>query len=133
MFNWAMIGQFQFFCLSSLRLSLQHLSSLLMFPLQELVDGFSLIKVKVGACLIRKKLFNLSIKSLAKICFPTSSNCKPSQKTWCGDVIIVNENKWVVSAHVRNALVYTWNVSTCQFVVNNSRDQNPFNSSWFTL
>ena len=52
MFNWAMIGRFKFFCLSSLRLSLQHLPLLLMFTLQELVDGFSEIKVEVGASVL---------------------------------------------------------------------------------
>ena len=51
MFNWDMIGRFKFFYISSLRLSLQHLVSLSMFPLLELVvlDGFSEIKVEVGA------------------------------------------------------------------------------------
>ena len=54
MFNWAMIGRFKFFCLSSLRLSLQHLSSLSVFPLQELVvsNEFSENKVEVGAFLL---------------------------------------------------------------------------------
>ena len=76
-----MIGRFKFFCLSSLRLSLQHLSSLSLFPLQELVDMFSGIKVEVGASvLFVKKLFKLSIKLLAKKRFPTSSKCKPLRK-----------------------------------------------------
>ena len=46
-----MTGQFNFFCLSSVRLSVQHLSSFSMFLLQELVvsDGFSEIKVEIGA------------------------------------------------------------------------------------
>ena len=45
------MGQFKFFCLSSVGLSLQHKFLLSMFPLQELVvsDGFSEINVEVGA------------------------------------------------------------------------------------
>ena len=46
-----MIGRLKFFYLSSLRLSLQPLSLLSMFPLQELVvpDGFCEIIVEIGA------------------------------------------------------------------------------------
>ena len=48
--TWAMMRRFKFFCLSFLRLSSQHSSSLSMFPSHELVvsDGFSEIKVEVG-------------------------------------------------------------------------------------
>ena len=74
-----MIGRFNFFSKISLRHSLQHLSSLSIFPLQELVvsDEFSEIKVEV---LTRKTLFKLSIKLLAKICFLTSSKCRLHRK-----------------------------------------------------
>ena len=61
MLNWAMIGRFILFCLNFLRLSLQHLSSLSMFPLQELVvsDRFSQIKLKVGAFFFFVKIFQI--------------------------------------------------------------------------
>ena len=64
MFNRAMIGPFKFFCLSSLRLSLQYLSSLSMFPLQELVvsDVFSEIKVEVGASFLFAKSVQIIYK-----------------------------------------------------------------------
>ena len=54
-----MMGRFNFFCPSPLRLSVQHLSSLSIFPLQELMvlDGFSEINVDVGTSFLLLKNF----------------------------------------------------------------------------
>ena len=58
MFNWAMMGRFNFFWLSSLRLSLQHLSSLSIFLSQDLGISDEIFEstVEVGRCVffIRK-------------------------------------------------------------------------------
>ena len=121
-----MIGRFKFFCLSSLRLLLQHLSSLSMFSLQELVvsDGISEIKLEFGvAFLFVKKLFKLSIKSLAKIRFPNSSKCKPSRKRRDEGMLLLSMKTNELSQHILKMCWFTLDISACQFIVNNnSRD-----------
>ena len=68
-----------FFCINSLRLLIQDLSSFLIFPLQEFViwDGFSEIKMEVLTC---KKVLKLLIKPLAKLRFLSWSKCRQSRK-----------------------------------------------------
>ena len=95
-----MIGRFKLFCLSSLRLPLQHLSSLPLFPLQKLVDVLSGIKVGVGASV-------LFVNYWLEYDFQLQVSVNHHGRDLMWEVVIVNEDKRVVSAHVRNALVYT--------------------------
>ena len=69
-------------------------------------------------CFIRKKLFKLSIKLLARIRFPTSSKCKPSQKRLDVGMLLLSMKTSELSRHM---LEMRW--FTLQFIINNnSRD-----------